>query len=294
MVDFIIVVSWIETFYLDQPYIPFEKFGLIFTPVFFKNTSEIRGYQSNYKGLRIVLSNNNIIVSNSLHKFFKGNNYSDFSRKELYNAIDDLCGKFQIEASKWEIKQLEFGLNIFEFELMHQILDCILSYKNTEFDRMKHKTQNYGKKFSKSEYSIKFYDKRMQVKFMDKLNLDFNILRIEIAYNNRRKLPKGLLTLSDLKNENCIKSLFDELDRIIQKIEFDESMDLRESTLDERMLYYASMNPNFLKAEMMYNKSQVRTIKRNIRVIKEKYMYKNLRDNLRKELKNKYIELYCG
>src|SRR5688572_20689289 len=73
--------------------------GILFKPVYGKGNEEfIKKYIGDYKELRFELENENLSVSNSLHKFYKGNNYTDFSFTEIKAAISELCNFLQMEA----------------------------------------------------------------------------------------------------------------------------------------------------------------------------------------------------
>lgn len=153
MIDFIVIVASIEPFCTSNLFSPFEWKGLIFFPKFKKGI--LKGYESEYKGLRIVLYDNKIEISNSLHKFYKGNNHSDFSYSELKKAIGMICEKFTIKANSWEIKKMEFGFCIVTPQPANRYLNCFSEYHFREFEKMKYRIKDYGRKCFMSEYAIK-------------------------------------------------------------------------------------------------------------------------------------------
>lgn len=208
-------------------------------------------------------------------------------------AIDELCSLTEVPAHKWRILRLEFGLNIHTPIPAKEYLDCILSHREREFEKMKDNHIYYGKKCYKSEYDVKLYDKSFQVWLAEKIKLDDNILRIEMCYNRKRKLPKGMETLADLQNEVCIKALFSELKEAIDKIIYKERTDFTSSTFEERVLFFASLSPDFIKAEKRINKGQVKAINSKISQLRKRFFRKEFKNFLLKSLKDKYIHLFC-
>jgi hypothetical protein len=292
MVDYIKLVSFMDAVFSYKSFKPFEWRGLWFYPKFSKGN--LRGFESDYKGFRVFLYYDRIELSNSIHKFYKGNNYTDFALSELIGAINIICVKFGIEANRWEIKKLEFGLNILTLKKADHYLDLIYQYKNKEFEKMKAKHITYGKKCFMSEYAIKIYDKYVQTKIMYNVIIPENTLRVEFCYNQKRKLPKQIKNLSDLQDKEKFKELYNDLNEAISKIIFNDEVNISNSTLEERMLFSASFNPNFLKREETINKTEAKEMKVKIKLLKERFLSKNFKRWLLKALSNEYIELYCS
>ncbi len=271
---------------------PFEWRELLFYPKYTKG--KLRGFESDYNGFRVFLYYDRIELSNSIHKFHKGNNYTDFTLSELMDAINTICVKFGIEANRWEIKKLEFGLNILTVKKADHYLDLIYQYKNREFEKMKAKHITYGKKFFMSEYAIKIYDKYVQTKKMYNVIIPENTLRVEFCYNQKRKLPKQIKFLSDLQDKDKFKELYNDLNVAISKIIFNDEVNVSNSTKEERVLFFASFNSKLLKVEERINKVEAKEMKQKIKLLKERFLSKNFKIWLLKALSNKYIELYCS
>lgn len=272
----------------------FEWLGAWFNPAYHKKgKGVVKWYEGEVRGLSVYVHPDKIRLNNSLHKFSKGNNYSDFSFSEMKKAIDELCSLTEVPAHNWRILKLEFGLNIHTRISAKEYLDCILSHKGREFEKMKDNHIYYGKKCYKSEYAMKIYDKSFQVWLAEKIELDDNILRIEMCYNRKRKLPKGVETLADLQNEACIKALFSELKEAIDKIIYKERTDFTSSTFEERVLFFASLSPDFIKAEKRINKDQAKATNSKISQLRERFFRKEFKKFLLKSLNDKYIHLFC-
>lgn len=292
MIDFIKIVAPINPYRHFGISEQFEWKGLTFSPVFKK--SLLIGYESDYNGLRVMRYYNRIEVCNSLHKFYKGNNYTDFCYSEIKERINILCNKFGIVAKNWEIKKLEFGLNLITSNPAYQYLSRFLEYKGREFEKMRDNQIVYGRKCYMSEYALKVYDKHIQTKMKDKISIPENTLRVEFYYKQYRKLPKSIHYLSDLLYEERFKDLYKDLKEAIENIIYDDEYDFKNSTNEERMLFFASQNTEFLKVENQINKAEVKTIKKKIKQLKERFLKKDFRNNLSKLLNDKYINLYCS
>lgn len=292
MIDFIRIVAPIEPQHPFSSIHPFEWQELTFVPKFKKGV--LKCFESEYKDLRVVLYYDKIELSNSLHKFYKGNNYTDFTHSELVSAIAEICIKFEIEAKCWEIKKMEFGFNIKTPQPANEYLDLFLEYKGKEFEKMKHKQNNYGRKCFMSEYALKVYDKSYQCKVVDSIAISSKLLRVEFFYNQKRKLPKQIKSLADLLDREKIKGLYKDLSEAFAKVIYNDEVDFSDSNDEERMLFFASIHPNYIKVEEGINKSKTTAMKKRIRQLKERFFQKTFKQWFLKALQNKYIELYCN
>ena len=145
-----------------------------------------------------------------------------------------------------------------------------------------------------SEYALKVYDKSQQVKIMNNVLIPANTLRVEFCYNQKRKLPKTIRTLSDLADNNKIRDLYKDLKDSFSKVTFSEEVDFSSMSDEDRILFYASLHPDFIKVEEKLNKSNAKIIKSKIRQLKERCLSKEFKNNFINLLENKYIELYCS
>jgi len=292
MIDYIKIVASMDAVFSYNSFKPFEWRGLLFYPKYTKG--KLRGFESDYNGFRVFLYYDRIELSNSIHKFHKGNNYTDFTLSEFMDAVNTICVKFGIEANRWEIKKLEFGFNILTLKKANHYLDLIYQYKNREFEKMKAKHITYGKKCFMSEYALKIYDKYVQTKKKYKIIIPENTLRVEFCYNQKRKLPKQIKFLSDLQDKEKFKELYNDFNKAISKIIFNDEVNVSNSTKEERVLFFASFNSKLLKVEETINKTEAKEMKVKIKLLKERFLSKNFKIWLLKALSDKYIELYCS
>lgn len=294
MVDFLKTSASIEPIYASNSFIPFEWKGMQFFPHFKKGF--LKGFESEYKGLRVYLRYDKITLSNSLHKFYKGNNYSDFTYSELSNAVNEICQKFEIDADQWKIIKMEFGFNVSTPKPAEEYIDLFMSYKEREFEKMKQKQKQkyYGRKCFFTEYDLKVYDKHLQTQIDDHFDIPNNILRVEFCYNQKRKLPKQIKTLFDLLDREKFKELYSDFKEAFSKVIYNDKVDFNHSTSVERLLFYASLNSNFIKVEEQINKVEAKAMKVKIKKLKERFFKKEFKQWFLQALSSKYIELYCS
>ena len=145
-----------------------------------------------------------------------------------------------------------------------------------------------------SEYALKVYDKSQQVKIMNNVLIPANTLRVEFCYNQKRKLPNTIRTLFYLTSNNKIRDLYKDLKDSFSKVIFSEEVDFSSMSDEDRILFYASLHPDFIKVEEKLNKNNVKIIKSKIRQLKERCLSKEFKKNFINLLENKYIELYCS
>lgn len=177
---------------------------------------------------------------------------------------------------------------------MRECLDFFSSFKEREFEKMKHNINDYGRKCFMYEYALKVYDKNLHNYFMYNANLSSNLLRVEFCYNQKRKLPKSIKTLADLLEKEKFSDLYKDFYNAFELVIYNDEIDLTNSTIEERTLFNASYNPNFLKNEIKIDKVEANKLKLKIRQLKARFLKKNFKNWFLKELKNKYIELYCS
>ena len=113
---------------------------------------------------------------------------------------------------------MEFGFNILTCKPAKEYLAFFMEYKEREFEKMKNRQNDYGRKCFLTEYALKVYDKSIQCKAMDNIKISDRILRVEFCYNQKRKLPKQIKSLADLKDKDKFKELFKDLNEAFTKV----------------------------------------------------------------------------
>ncbi len=198
----------------------FYKWGLKFVPKW--NQTGIMKYCSQMENLRLTILNDKLYISNSWHKFYRGNNYSDYTHTDIvntYKILEDSIGKsFAIS----KINRIAYGIVIKE--------DAPRNYKNWLHYKSKrplpmhHSGKIYGAMFDFADYRIKGYDKTFEVKEHEGKEIGDNYFRIEtevkyMRHLHKRKEPINIFSPKDLFIFENIQLLGNDLMNKYQTIE---------------------------------------------------------------------------
>ena len=228
---------------------PFYWREILFKPVFGNgNDVFISKYTADIRGLRLGLRENQLVISNSLHKFFKGNNYSDFTRSELIQSIDLLSDILGIKSTLIMPAIIEYGINE-KISDIDNYLNSILNYKGKQIGVMRKKSSEYGRKLEMEQVYIKAYDKTKETWFHYKQRLTIdnsNLLRAEIGLIGKKQLS-FIPNLNALKNIDTLKILQKKLLYYFEFIELNESYNLNNISNRDLELLHAGQNPLFWK-----------------------------------------------
>ena len=263
---------------------------LILVPVIDKRYYHITKYQTVIENLLFTITENEIIITNSLHKFIKGNNYSDLTFSELLNAIELIEEITGINAKEFIIKKLEFAINVITPNPAHQYLERFSNFKGREYDKMRIGAFWYGIKYFFTEYCLKIYDKSELIKRKDKENINKNILRFEIQYNRSRKIPI-VSNLSELKDPAILKEMFKEFIETIKSIKCNGEEDFSLITPRERELYFAGEVSRFWNVEKALNRNTAKGKIAKYRKIQNKIVPKDLMAGFVNSITEKFNQL---
>lgn len=246
---------------------PFEYLGLIFSPRY--SGSDIKGYHASLDNLSLFLSFSGLTVSNSIHKYSKGNNYSDFTFQDVCVAIKTLEQKLRFKAQEAVLKKFEFACNIV-FDAK-DTYSRWLSYKGTTPQVMMKNNKVYGTKIYKTDYTIKGYDKSYETKVNARQNLDASIFRFELAVKNLRFINRTrgglkLHTLADLVNVNNVQLLADKLIQMHRDIKKEAYIDNSSLSPEQTRFIAYCENP---KATQIMKVNHPSTYKRDQKKYKE-------------------------
>ncbi len=251
------------------------------------------GHIASFQNLNIKIFGGKIIISNSLHKFYHGNNYSDFSHSEIVNAIEVIENKFGISSDKFKLKHLEFGINI---QSEYDVWQEMTMYISTGFDFMKHHKRKYGKKCILTEYNLKVYDKTFVAKldYNSYYNAPNNIKRFEIQYKKMRCIKKIATHLSDLKNKEVLENLSIQFLNCFKKVITFPNYNYHSLSPRRRELVFAGQNPKFWDIERDINKNTYKSkraqFNKTVNFLNDKLEINHYRDILKK-LTNKINHL---
>ncbi len=212
MIDFIRMnykdKSEVESFICDSK--NFEELRVVLE----KHSGEIEyPYKTNFGSMEINITEKNIRVMNSLHKFYNQNNkkgyrnHNDFTYSQLTETIS-LLNNGIIKLEKARLSKLEFGLNIeLDFPAEFIVRENIMMHKyQTHNHNKKFEGKGEFKQFDRSIYDFKIYDKAKQY------SLSNNVLRIEIKHKCSKSInPHGIFNINDLTSKDSLQSLFENL-----------------------------------------------------------------------------------
>lgn len=167
----------------------------------YKKKYESEIYEGNINNLTIRYRKSSedkiLTINGSLHKYYKGNNFSSFTIDEAKKAILQLEEKVGISKDRFIVQNIELGLNIRMPKTPMKYIHTIKSYKFKDFIPItpyESKVMGYRCKFT--NYEIKFYDKTYDAKVQDKQIAPRNTLRYEIKMKNKYATQKGFIEVT--------------------------------------------------------------------------------------------------
>ena len=206
-----------------------------------------------YKNLTFTIyPSNRVEIKGSLHKYWNDgeHNYNDYNLNAVMDTIADLQQKFNIEPKSASLHNLEVGLNIVTSFKPNDLLNCLIAFKNSPFNKMRIKRPGKGKDVYFQQFGVKFYNKGLQYFQL------YNILRFEKKYLKMTCLGRGQVFLSDLLSPDfathCINELLNCFDEIIIK----ETVNNALLSKNENRIYEFCNNP--LHWETMTRKQRYR------------------------------------
>lgn len=251
-----------EAFRQKVPF-PFELNGLIFRPEFNKN-GDVVSYSCQLENLYIKLISGKLILMNSLHKFWHGNNHSDFYWEEIQNCLQSLGEAFGEGFWKSRITRLTAAVNLPCDP--KTIIERLISYNGNPMEPMRPRDGRavYGKRFTSTHYGIKVYDKQFEVKKDTRVSI-LPVLRIEKEmkmpyFQKRKRNPVPIYTSVDLTNPHSATLLAHELNEVVFSLGFDYGISpmAMKDFHDASVVIFMS-NPEYRK--VLKRKSNYRTNK---------------------------------
>lgn len=252
---------------------------------------EISHYATEYKNLYLQIRNEKLYVSNSLHKLYKDNNYSDFSYSEIVESIDIIEEITGVTATKFTVSKLEFGVNIQLETNVNSLLNCVKTYKKRyAFKDMDRGSKTYGKNCELTEYKMKLYNKTFQVKAVDKISIPDNILRIEIVYHKNRIIP-NIKTLEDLRNPQKLIGLVERTKKYFRDITIEGEKDFSNVKKEDRAYYFAGLNYEYWSVEKTMNKDKGKSKKKTFDRLCSEVTKVSYKAELLKSMEQKFNQL---
>jgi hypothetical protein len=163
-----------------------------------------------------------LTIDGSLHKYFKGNNYDDFTFSEIQKALDKLNADIGIPLEEAQLLKLEVGVNIQVIHYCKRYWDILIDYKGKnkllEMTPLTGTSKIAGKKLTLTVCTQKYYDKKWDARKKDKIStkaskvIPDNLLRIEQCMNSKKlKQLKRIHKVKDLRSGRACVELKKEL-----------------------------------------------------------------------------------
>lgn len=222
---------------------PFYWGNSLWLPTFNKYGDAVR-YHTDINNLRVKLRGHEIIIENSLQKFYMGNNYQDFTYSQVVEAFQKLNTVLPFTIRDANIVKLSTGVVI--QEEAQPIFESWLEYKGKSPRIMTNRNTIYGAYFQATNYKIKGYDKTFEVKQHNQVSLNDNYFRFELeAYSRHftsRSQPIQTVTVQDLMNPSTFNALADNLFKVYQDIKKKPFFDYQKWSLKEIRLLATMAN----------------------------------------------------
>jgi hypothetical protein len=264
---------------------PFQLNGFVFSPDFNKN-GDVVSYSGHCRNLFVKMISGKLLVMNSWHKFYHGENYSDFTWEELQGCLEILSEIFGDEFWKSRITKLTVSVNLsIDAE---QVISRLISFDGSPMEPMRPRNSRsvYGKRFATANYNVKVYNKEFEMDRVEKVEIP-PTLRIEKEmklpyFQKRRKNPIKIYTPMDLLDAKSFDMLAFELYSVVWSLGFSYGIDpmVVQDFHDATVVVFMG-DPDYRK--VLKKKSNYRTYKNHER------RYEELRNEFKVENYNEIL-----
>ncbi len=262
---------------------PIMRFDTVFIPRY-NDLGIYIEHRASINGLLVKLRYDRITITNSLHKYWKGNNYSDFTHSDITSSIERLEDLFKIRSENLQLRRIETGVNV-EFNTVSLAHTLFSSYKKNDFYPMRKGNKVYGRKCSLTEFELKAYYKKTEIILHNpseppSSNISDNLFRVEMPMLKMRPIKGVVSKLSDLKNRESLKYLGNRMIKYFEKIEMTKDYDYSSLSANRIGLFFAGINNDYWKQLNIHTRKKNRTEYLRIR----KQLDKLLEDDTQKHL----------
>ena len=224
-----------------------DKFD--FNIIINKKTGDVKTYFATHSDISIIINRDRkyITFKGSLHKYYHGNNYSQFTFSDFIHCIKKLKNEFGILSDNARIKRFEFGVNIYPSITPNSITERTIAYKRERFCQMQKGRIGgiLGIYCDLDRFKIKIYDKGKHY------SLKQNVLRFEIVVKKMVQMHKvwsiNVHTLQDLCSRSIWQKLLFILLETYDHILIDEISNEEILNIKERRLYLRYRNSDGFK-----------------------------------------------
>ena len=256
--------------------------------------------RAKYENLFINITEKGGHIENSIHKYFNEvaknppGNYSDFYYCDLVSALKTMESELKYDLEKTILTRFEFGFNLHIGFNPTQILENnVLGYdlKSPCYNPKNDKNMKI-KEFIYDQYVIKIYNKSLHYQLNDDDN--FDILRVEIKYKSKKVFNKfGIYNLNDLKNPTCLKLIFNDFMKKLEKLDIiDSYKGSDEMSIKKRNQFIKFTNENYwIDLKNNFHKNTVLNKKNEFKKMIEDYHLDTWKIEIMKLLHQKFNQL---
>lgn len=251
-----------------------------------RDTGEVMKVTADFNNFKIkICPNGTVILNGSLHKYWKGENYSDFSHSDLVECIKKLSSDLEFNPKKARVQNIEFGVNINPLFNAYDFCQSVLTYKNKSFNTFQNNEIQIGFVCKRLQYSVKVYDKgRLEY------TKNENILRFEIKTHKMCFVKNaGIKTLSDVTNKDCLAVLGEIMNKIYADLIIFDQVNQCKLTIKEKEIFNVYSNPR--KWEKV-NRSHRCRKKKHFNAIIEKHGLNQWKGKVAQMINDKWNMLY--
>ncbi len=277
---------------------PIEYNNILFNPLY-SACGHVNRYLANIDNLKLTLSefgaNHYLTITNSLHKFWVGNNYSDYYYYDIKDTIEYLTDCLGVSLLDAELGKLSYGVNI-EAEA-NKVYPYWASFKNKEFWVMQMKGKKYGAYTQLTDFKVKGYDKTLEVWRNDREKIDSQLFRFEVEVSkmrhlNKRSKPLNIRTVKDLLDTSKLQLLGDDLLTKFDAIDKECQYDFTKLKRPEAMAYAIMTSDEAIRGHLKENYSKTfERHKTNFKKAKKKIITDDSQENIRYLISEKWQQL---
>lgn len=278
---------------INRTSLPFYWNNIQWSPKYNPRICEVTSYSAKFRNLDFKLTASELIISNSLQKFYMSNNYKPFTYSEVIKAIEELNSYFDFNLYTAQVSKTSVAVVI--NEIADNTFRNWLEYKGKKPFLMRNTTRVYGAHFKATNYNIKGYDKTYQAKLKSGVTVDKSLIRFELEANyryvNTGKNAIGIYTVADLVNKQKFDALADELLNVYDTIKKQPIINYQELQPKEIMLMGAMKDKDSCMGLKKYHKDSYTLYRKKYAKLLESFTD----SDLEKSIRSKIIEQinYC-
>lgn len=174
-----------------------------------------------------------IVIENSLQRFYHGHNGGSFTRADVAAAIEKLSDRLGFDVSGCRLTKVAFGPNLTGLDVQ-ATLEALTDYKSKRFLKYEKGKGITGAKRLLTELELKLYDKQRELSEKRQAVLPSATLRYELTSRKLSYLRRlGATTVADLKSPEFFKAAEAELINRLGACGFTEQLNITSLSADE-------------------------------------------------------------